>query len=165
LRVLAPASRLAFSLQCPVVVSLLAKFVQLLRAGAAGLIATAVDLGTLALLVSVMHVGARVASVPALLAGGVANFVGNRHFAFRASAGSFARQALGYTVVEVVALALNGALYDIVLRTAPGTVHAYWAVRLVTSHVVFLFWSYPLWRRVFSVRHLGRWPSPQALRV
>jgi putative flippase GtrA len=132
--------------------SLLARVFELLRAGAAGIAATAVDLGTLALLVSVLHVDARLASLPALVAGGVANFLGNRHFAFRAKNGSFARQALGYTAVEVVALALNGLLYDTTLRLVPGAAHAYWAVRLVTSHLVFLAWSYPLWRRVFAVK-------------
>lgn len=125
---------------------------ELLRAGAAGIAATAVDLAVLALLVSVFHVDARIASVPALIAGGAANFLGNRYFAFRARGGSIAKQAVGYTLVEVVALGLNGFLYDTVLRVYPTTSGAYWVVRLVTSHVVFLCWSYPLWRRVFAVR-------------
>lgn len=123
---------------------------ELLRAGAAGIAATAVDIGTLAFFVAVLHFDARAASIPALVAGGVANFIGNRHFAFRAKGGDLGRQAIGYTVVEVVALALNGVLYDVVLRSFPVAAHAYWAVRLVTSHVVFLAWSYPLWRRVFA---------------
>jgi putative flippase GtrA len=132
--------------------TLVAKVMQLLRAGAAGIAATAVDLLTLALCVSALHVDARVASIPALVAGGITNFLGNRHFAFRAGAGNVAKQAVGYTVVELVALALNGILYDTVLRVVPNAAHVYWAVRLVTSHVVFLAWSYPLWRRVFAVR-------------
>jgi putative flippase GtrA len=123
---------------------------ELLRAGAAGVAATLADLLVLALLVSVFHVDARVASIPALIAGGVTNFVGNRYFAFKAQEGCIRKQALGYTLVEVVALALNGLLYDLVLRLAPVTTDAYWAVRLVTSHLVFLCWSYPLWRKVFA---------------
>lgn len=122
---------------------------RLLRAGGAGLAATLVDLAVLTLLVTVLHVDPRAASFPALLAGGIANFIGNRHFAFRAQEGSLHRQAVGYTLVELVALGLNALLYDFVLRTVPGAGHAYWLVRLVTSHVVFLTWSYPLWRRVF----------------
>jgi putative flippase GtrA len=129
----------------------LLRLFELLRAGAAGIAATAADVGVLAVLVSVLNWNARAASLPALVAGGVVNFLGNRHFAFRAGRGSLGRQAIGYTAVELVALALNGVLYDAVLRTAPVASHAYWAVRLVTSHVVFLAWSYPLWRRVFSV--------------
>jgi putative flippase GtrA len=131
------------------------KLLQLLRAGVAGLAATGSDLLTLTLLVSVFHLDARLANVPALVVGGVVNFVGNRHFAFRAHEGKLAHQAVGYTVVEIVALALNGFLYDVVLRTVPGAAHAYWLVRLATSHAVFLGWSYPLWRRVFSVRQVG----------
>lgn len=121
------------------------------RAAVTGSGATLVDLGVLSLLVQVGRWDPRAASLPALVAGGVANFLGNRHFAFRAAAGSIARQALFYTLVEVIALALNGALYDAALRAVPAAGHGYWAVRLVTSHLVFVCWSYPLWRRVFSV--------------
>src|SRR5690349_7656511 len=71
-----------------------ARLLELLRAGAAGIAATLVDLATLAALVSALHWNARAASIPALLAGGVANFLGNRHFAFRAARGSLARQAI-----------------------------------------------------------------------
>jgi putative flippase GtrA len=127
------------------------KVKQLLRAGAAGIAATGSDLAALALLVSVLHVDARVANVPALVVGGIVNFLGNRHFAFRAKAGHLGKQAVGYTAVELVALAMNGFLYESVLRAAPQTAHLYWLVRLVTSHVVFLMWSYPMWRLVFRV--------------
>ncbi len=125
---------------------------QALRAGAAGIVATAVDVGVLAACVSLLHMDARLASFPALVAGGVANFLGNRHFAFRARGGSLTHQAVGYLAVELVALALNAMLYDFVLRTFPQTAGAYWAVRLATTHLVFLGWSYPLWRKVFRVR-------------
>ena len=128
-----------------------AKIAQLFRAGVAGIAATGSDLATLAVLVSVLHVDARIASVPALVVGGVVNFLGNRHFAFRAGHGHAGRQAAGYTAVEIVALALNGLLYDTVLRLVPAARPVYWLVRLITSHAVFLGWSYPLWRRVFAV--------------
>jgi putative flippase GtrA len=130
---------------------MLRKLAQLLRAGVAGLAATGADLATLALCVSLLHLDPRVASLPALLVGGVVNFLGNRHFAFRAKDGSLGKQAVGYVAVEVVALVLNGVLYDTVLRTVPGAAHVYWLVRLATSHLVFLAWSYPLWRLVFRV--------------
>lgn len=132
--------------------SFVVKLWKLLRSGAAGILATAVDIGTLALLVSGLHLSAQVANVPALVAGGVANFAGNRWFAFRAHGGSLPKQALGYTIVEVVALALNGWLFALALHAFPQATHAYWAVRLVTSHVVFLLWSYPLWCVVFRQR-------------
>jgi putative flippase GtrA len=129
----------------------LARLARLARAGIAGAAATLVDLAVLTILVSVIGLDPRSASIPALLAGGIANFVGNRHFAFRAREGNLVRQAVLYAVVEVLALAFNGLLYDAALRTWPIASHLYWAVRLVTSHAVFLLWSYPLWRRVFAV--------------
>jgi len=106
----------------------------------------------LAVLVSLVGLSPRVASVPALVVGGVVNFLGNRHFAFRASGGSLVRQALLYTVVEVAALGANGLLFEIVMRSLPASLAwAYVPVRLVTSHLVFLAWSYPLWRLVFRM--------------
>ena len=133
--------------------SLPAHIARLLRAGVAGIAATGSDLAALALLVSVFHVDPRVANVPALVVGGVVNFLGNRHFAFRAREGHIGKQAAGYTAVELVALGLNGFLYDSVLRADPHAAHLYWLVRLVTSHVLFLLWSYPLWRRVFRTQN------------
>jgi len=127
------------------------KIAELLRAGVAGVAATGSDLATLTILVSLLHVDPHLANVPALLVGGVVNFLGNRHFAFRARDGHFGKQAMGYTAVEIVALVLNGVLYDVALRAIPGAAHLYWLVRLATSHAVFLGWSFPLWRRVFRV--------------
>jgi putative flippase GtrA len=129
---------------------------KLLRAGVAGGLATLSDLATLTVLVGIFHVDARVASIPALIVGGVVNFVGNRYFAFRAANGHLGRQAAGYTVVELVALALNALLYDLALRLVPGLRPFYWLVRLVASHLVFLGFSYPLWQRVFRVDMTAR---------
>jgi putative flippase GtrA len=123
----------------------------LLRSALAGVAATGADLATLSLLVAVAHWHPREANVPALLVGGLVNFLANREYAFRARRGNVAKQAMGYTVVEGVALALNGALYDVVLRWVPHTDHFFWLVRLATTNLVFLGWSYPLWRRVFRV--------------
>lgn len=123
--------------------------IRFLRAVVAGSAATLADLAVLAILVSGLHLDPRAANVPALLAGGVVNFLGNRHFAFRAAQGSLVKQAVGYGVVELVALGLNGVLFDLAMQMLHGHASWYAPVRLVTSHLVFLAWSYPLWRLVF----------------
>jgi putative flippase GtrA len=123
------------------------------RSGVAGLAATAADLATLAILVELAHWHARTANIPALLVGGIVNFVGNRSYAFHARAGNAAKQAVGYSVVEGVALGLNGLLYEAALRLIPSAESVFWLVRLLTTSVVFLAWSFPLWRRVFRVRN------------
>ncbi len=123
----------------------------LFRALVAGGGATLVDLVVLALLVDLLAVPARVASIPALVAGGTVAFVANRRWVFHARAGSIVKQASLFVLVELFALALNGLLYELAMRS-PTVSHqpqAYLVVRLVTSHVVFLGWSYPLWRLVF----------------
>jgi len=124
----------------------------LARSALAGLAATGADLATLTILVEVFELHPRTANVPALLVGALTNFIGNRIYAFRARQGSAAKQALGYSVVEAVALGLNGVLYEAALRFIPGSTSIFWLVRLITSCVVFLGWSYPLWRRVFRVK-------------
>ena len=126
---------------------------RMVRSAAAGLAATGADLATLSILVVSAHWAPRSANVPALIVGGVVNFVGNRVYAFHAREGNAALQAAGFTAVELVALALNGILYDTVLRLIPAAASVFWLVRLLTTNVVFLFWSYPLWHKVFSVRH------------
>lgn len=126
-----------------------------LRALLAGGAATAVDLATLAVLVSLFHLDPRVANVPALVAGGAVQFFANRGFVFRADKEGLARQALLFVIVETVALALNGVLYDGAMRLVPPQPGLYALVRLATSNLVFVSWSYPLWRFVF------RTPAPR----
>jgi putative flippase GtrA len=120
----------------------------LVRSVLAGGAATLSDLLTLAVLLA-CGVPARVASLPALIVGGVVNFHGNRHFAFRAASGSLHRQVVLYVATEAIALALNGVLFDAAIRGLhPGHVGVL-VVRLATQNLVFLGFSFPLWRKVF----------------
>lgn len=122
-----------------------------LRSALAGGAATLVDVAVLAVLVSLFGLAPRVANVPSLVAGAGVSFVGNRHFAFRAGAGSLPRQAARFALVEIVGLALNAVLFDLAARALPPSALAATAARLAIGHVVFLAWSYPSWRRVFRV--------------
>ena len=126
------------------------RLAELARSAIAGGAATLADLLVLFLGVSVFHLSPRVASFPALLAGGVVNFYGNRHFAFRGSGGSLRRQATLYAITEAIALAMNGVLYDLAVRFAHPTTTGALLLRLLTTNAVFLFFSYPIWRRVFA---------------
>lgn len=135
-----------------------------LRSLLAGGVATIADLATLTLLVSLLHVAPRVASVPALAVGGAVQFFANRHFVFDAKSGALARQAVLFVIVETVALLLNGVLYDHAMRVAPPGLYV--LVRLVTSNLVFVAFSYPLWRFVFGTNRSGEWTrSPSSPRT
>lgn len=123
-----------------------------LKSTVAGALATLADLGVLSILVSLLHVPARMASLPALLVGGVVNFIGNRSFAFRTKdgrSGSLPRQVVLYSLVEAVALVLSALLFDAALQHVHFAQNLYPVVRLVTGSLVFFLWSYPLWKRIF----------------
>lgn len=122
---------------------------QLIRSSLAGGAATFVDLAVLFACIHVLGWSARIASVPALLAGGLVAFFGNRHFAFRASDGSLPKQATLFVLTEIVTLILNGILYDFAVRTLHPTTAGAMSIRLVTQNLVFLMWSFPVWRLVF----------------
>jgi ceramide glucosyltransferase len=127
----------------------LARFATLARSLLAGSAATLADLAALAFAVGVLHAAPRAANVPALLVGGAVQFFGNRHYAFRAASGALGRQAALFLAVEAVALTLNAALYHAVAAWAPLTLSTAVGARVVTTHLVFLLWSFPAWKRVF----------------
>jgi putative flippase GtrA len=121
-----------------------------LRSALAGGVATFVDLAVIAGTVGVLDASPRDANVPALLAGAVVQFFGNRHFAFRAGGASFGRQAALFAASEAVALALNAALYHAVAVAVPLDAAGAVVARAITTNLVFVLWSYPVWRRVFQ---------------
>jgi len=127
---------------------------KLARSLLAGAAATVADLAALAFLVSVAGVDPRVASLPALVAGGAVQFFGNRRYVFRAEDGSLPRQVILFLLVEAIALGLNGLFYDGAMRAV--SPHLYLAARLVTSNLVYVAWSYPMWHFVFGVERKPR---------
>lgn len=129
-----------------------AKLATLLRSFAVGGAATATDLLVLFLCMQALGWSARAANIPALIAGGVVNFHGNRTFAFRAADGRIERQATLFVLAELVTLGLNGVIYDAVVNALHPSAALAMIARLVVQNVVFLAWSFPAWRVVFSTR-------------
>jgi putative flippase GtrA len=127
----------------------LARLATFARSALTGGAATIVDLGVIAFAVGVLHASAAAANVPALLAGAVVQFLGNRHFAFRAGGGDVKRQAALFAATEAVTMLLNGLLYHLVATRFPLGPAAAVAVRAVTTNLVFVLWSYPVWSRIF----------------
>jgi putative flippase GtrA len=122
------------------------------RSALTGGAATVVDLAVIASAVGLLHVTPAAANAPALLAGAAVQFFGNRHFAFRSARGtrgSLARQAGLFAVTEVVAMLFNFLLYHLVVtRVSLGPGCAVLA-RAITTNLVFVLWSYPVWARIF----------------
>lgn len=130
--------------------SLSSRLATFARSALTGGAATMVDLAVIAFAVGVLRAPAAAANVPALFAGALVQFLGNRHFAFRATSGDVRRQAALFALSEAVTMLLNGVLYHLVAtRLALGPMGAVVA-RAVTTNVVFVLWSYPVWSRIFK---------------
>lgn len=127
---------------------------QILRSGLGGLVATLGDLGTLTLLVQVFAVSPRIASVPALLVGNVVMFFAQK-LAFEAKGGDVRRELVRFALVQAGGFLLTAALYDAALAFVPGAKSWYVATRLVVTNLVWLGYSFPLWRWVFRARTDG----------
>jgi putative flippase GtrA len=128
-------------------------------------VATLADLGVLTGLVSLGGVSPRAASIPALIVGGIVAFVTQKYFAFQAAGGRVVRQMAQFAIVQVGSTVLTGVLYDLALRFVPRLTPYYVIVRLVTSNLVWLGFSFPLWHWVFrrplaTSRSEISWRSP-----
>jgi len=110
--------------------------------------ATLVDLGVLALLVELAHLPALVANVPALLAGALVQFLGCRYFVFRADGGDVRKQAGGFAAVELATMVLNGLAFHALVA---GLHVPYVVARPLGTFLVFVAFSYPMWRLVFAL--------------
>jgi putative flippase GtrA len=133
-------------MKSPIIPPVIARFV---RSGIAGGLATVVDLAMLTGLVSLGGVSPRVASIPALIAGGIAAFIAQKLYAFRAPGGRVVQQAAQFVVVQVGSVLLTGLLFDRVVRWGSAFASHYVIVRLGTSNIVWLGFSFPLWHFVF----------------
>jgi putative flippase GtrA len=130
-----------------------ARLATFVRSALTGGAATLVDLGVIAFAVGVLGLAPTVANGPALLAGAVVQFFGNRHFAFRGGRGGLLRQGALFVVTEAVTLLLNGVLYHLAVTHLPLGGRALVSavlLRAVTTNLVFVLWSYPVWKRIFG---------------
>ncbi|HWL87372.1 MAG TPA: hypothetical protein VNO21_16320, partial [Polyangiaceae bacterium] len=77
---------------------------------------------------------------------------GQKYFAFQERNPVRGGQVALFVAVQVVGLAINALLYDAVLRLVPGAASLYVAARLVTTNIVWLGYSFPVWHLVFRAR-------------
>ena len=114
-----------------------------------GALATFVDLGTLALLVQGMGLSPSQANIPSLTLGSLIQFFGHRHFVFKAWDGKLSRQALLFALTEFAGVGLNAVAFHFLVQLTP--IH-YAAARPIGGAVVYLGFSFPLWRWIFRDR-------------
>lgn len=119
---------------------------ELVRGAGVGAVATLLDLVVLLFLVEVVGLAPLMANVPALLVGAVAQFIGCRHLVFRATDGALGRQAAGFALTEMATLALNAAAFHLLVAV---TAVPYPLARPLGTFLVFVLFSFPVWRLVF----------------
>lgn len=117
------------------------------RSALIGISATGADLISLFLMVELLSIQTRWANVPALLIGVAIQFFGNKFYAFENREKAWVQQGLLFSLVEVGALLLNAGLFHFiaVIHGAP-----YLLARLGVGMLVYLCFSYPLWKLVFK---------------
>ncbi len=128
-----------------------------LRSLLVGAAATVADLVALTALVELAGLSPALANVPALGVGVLIQYFGNKYLAFRDRSRDHLRQGAAFALVEVGTLALNALAFH-ALVTALAL--PYGLARVVGSALVYVGFSYPLWRRVFRpTRPWSRAPS------
>jgi putative flippase GtrA len=116
------------------------------RAAIVGSGATAIDFIVLTSCIRVAGLAPVIARVPALIAGAIFQFFGNRTFAFRAQAGSLSRQAKLFVAAELVTLLLNFSLFRWLVprvQFLPPELAS-----LLGTFIVFITFAYPMRRLV-----------------
>lgn len=118
------------------------------RSAAVGVLASVADLASLAGAIA-LGVDPLVANVPALLLGLIIQFVGNKYFAFRDASPRVARQLAIFSLVEIVALALNAAVFHLAVS---GLAVPALLARVLASGLVYFGFSLRIWRHIFAAR-------------
>jgi putative flippase GtrA len=119
------------------------RFVRALIVGSG---ATCVDVAVLSTCIRVVGVAPTSARLPALLAGASVQFFGNRTYTFRAQRGRIGRQARLFIVAELAALAMNYALFRLLVprvRILPPELTSF-----IGTFIVFIAFAYPMRRLV-----------------
>ncbi|MCX5746705.1 MAG: GtrA family protein [Proteobacteria bacterium] len=117
----------------------------LVAAGLGGVAATAVDVGTLVLLVEALHAPIPLASFTAALAGATVGFVANKYVAFADRSAITVRQLASFAFVAL-ATALLMALAMKVVAVKLGV--PYVLAKLLCAAAIFVGWTYPAQRKL-----------------
>lgn len=112
-----------------------------------GLVASLVDLLCLVVLVEFLGVSKDGANVPSLIAGASIQFLGNRHVVFKSTHKKALPQIIKFTIAELASLALNALGFHLLVVYSPVP---YPLIRPLVTFIVFVGFSNPLWRKVFS---------------
>lgn len=120
---------------------------RLLKSMLVGLAATVLDFVTLVVLASLIGLYLPIANIVALMVGLIVQFFANKHWAFN-NHEQLSSQLVGkFILVECGAFLLNAALFWVACLI---TTFHYTAIKLLVGFIVYMGFSYPMWKWVFS---------------
>lgn len=129
-----------------------ARITRFLRNCVTGLVATAGYFAVYAPLYWCLQTPQWAADNAGLVVGAVLQFIGARHFVFRAASGRLRTQIPAFMLAELATLLMNMGLLALLRALLPAVIaKADWLV-LASSFVVFAGFSYPVWHLVFQPR-------------
>jgi putative flippase GtrA len=108
--------------------------------------ATLVDFSIFTTCVRAIDIAPTHARLPALVAGACLQFVGNRGFTFRAQRGNLPRQLKLFLAAELITLALNWSIFQLLIRRSHGVPPE--LVSFLGTGLVFVTFAYPVRRLV-----------------
>ncbi|HVZ32118.1 MAG TPA: GtrA family protein [Polyangiaceae bacterium] len=133
---------------------------RLLRFGRAIIVgsgATLADLSVFELCVRVGGMPPSAARLPALITGACCQFLGNRSYTFRATAGKLSRQAWLFLIAEAITLGLNWGIFRVLATRFTGLPPEFSS--FLGTFLVFVGFAYPMRRYV-----VFQLPAPESER-
>ena len=122
------------------------RFQRFLRSSLVGLVTSVVDLVIIETGIRLMKVDPALAKAIALAVCTLIQFFGNRSFAFKAQQGRLGRQMMWFIGCEAIAAGLMCLVFRQMVRHMPLEI-----ANALSIGVVYFGFSYPLWKRVFTV--------------
>jgi putative flippase GtrA len=123
---------------------------QLGRHQIGSIVATAIDFGTMTLLVELAHFPPALATALGATAGGMSNFVLGRRWIFRAHEHDLGPQALRYATVSALSAGLNAGGEQLVYGVFGVQ---YIVARAIVAVLVSICWNFPMHRAYVFASH------------
>jgi len=130
--------------------------IRLSHSAAVGLLATVSDLVSLTLLVEWAALTPDQANLPSLALGSLIQFFGHRHYVFRAWDGRLSRQVVLFALAEAGGVGLNALAFHWIVNA---TTIPFQLVRVLGGAIVFIAFSFPLWRWIFRTPQTIAWEN------
>lgn len=118
------------------------------RSAVVGIVATIADFAVLGLCVGLLRMPDWVGKVFSLSAGTSIQFIGSRHYAFRAQRGRLGRQLKWFVLAEAFAFVLTVVVFRVLVRYLQVPIVV---ANLLSGSIVYFGFSYPIWKWVFRV--------------